>query len=81
MIKKIKAEIHYDVLNNHPDLKYIKYPDIRQRYIDIYAIDDNCFYGEDDMYDYIKEDLMLVAGGGYNTDTIANVKFYFEEVA
>lgn len=35
----------------------------------------------DDMIARMKHDLMLVAGGGYNTDHIHNVKFTYERIA
>lgn len=73
---KIKGVIYYKVKKNHPDIKYIP-EDKRDKiheFSDIYNIDTDCFYGRDDIEDYIKHDLKLVAGGGYDTDTIKNVK-------
>lgn len=72
----IKGIIKYKVKNNHPDLKYIPEEE-RDKvlvYSDIYNIDTDCFYGRDHIESYIKNDLKLVAGGGYYTDTIKNVK-------
>jgi hypothetical protein len=70
-MQRIKATIKYSTKNNHPDVKNAK--DLV--FTDIYTIDQRCFYGPDDISDYIKEDLSLVAGGGYNTNTIDNINF------
>lgn len=73
---KIKGVITYKMKKNHPDLKYIP-EDERGKtleFCDIYYIDTDCFYGRDHIESYIKNDLMLVAGGGYDTDTIKNEK-------
>ena len=73
---KVKGVIYYKVKKNHPDLKYIP-EDKRDKtleFCDIYNIDTDCFYGRDDIESYIKHDLKLVAGGGYDTNTIKNVK-------
>lgn len=73
---KIKGVIKYKVKKNHPDLKCIP-EDERDKtleFCDIYTIDTNCFNGRDDIENYIKHDLKLVAGGGYNTDTIKDAK-------
>jgi len=77
---KIDAEIRYDMKSNHPDLKYVT-RDFGHKYRDVYTIYPDAFYSEDEMYAYIKHDLMLVAGGGYSTNTITNVRFFISEVA
>lgn len=73
---KIKGVIYYKVKKNHPDINYIPEDerDKTQEFCDIYTINTDCFYGRDDIEDYIKHDLKLVAGGGYDTDTIKNTK-------
>ena len=71
---KFKAAIEYDTNDIHPDEKNRK--DLV--YSDIYTIDTDYFYGDEDIEDYIKNDLALVAGGGYATNTIENVKFIIE---
>ena len=73
---KIKGVIYYKVKKNHPDLKYIpeEERDKMHEFCDIYNIDTVCFYGRDHIESYIKRDLKLVAGGGYDTDTIKNTK-------
>lgn len=73
---KVKGVIRFKVKKNHPDLKCIPEEDRdkTQEFCDIYYIDTDCFYGRDHIESYIKHDLRLVAGGGYDTDTIKNEK-------
>ena len=47
---------------------------------DIYTFDEGYGFTENDCIDYIKRDLKLVAGGGYNWDHIHNVTFEIKEV-
>lgn len=47
----------------------------RLSYSDVYHMDSDCFWSKDDMIDYIRRDLALVAGGGYDTKHIHNVKY------
>ena len=68
MKTKIKATIYFDTTKEHPDTngkvnKGMKFTDI--------------YYVENDLidYEYIKNDLALIAGGGYTTKTITNVRF------
>jgi hypothetical protein len=75
-VVKIKGEIKYKVKRNHPDLEYIP-EDERDKELmfdDIYTIDTDNFWSNDAMRSYIEHDLRLVAGGGYATDTIKNVR-------
>jgi len=76
---KIKATINYDTKATHPDTHGVA--DKGLSYTDTYTIDPNYFYGREDIDDYIKNDLGLVAGGGYNTDHIENVNFTLEVLA
>lgn len=76
-IIKVKGVIKYKVKKNHPDLNYIP-EDERDKefeFCDIYKIDTDNFWGRDHIDAYIKHDLALVAGGGYDTDTIKNIKY------
>ena len=72
---KIHGKISYTVDEGHPDIQYIK--DWSENKVltfeDTYTFN-NC-YTFDDMEDYVKSDLSLVAGGGYNSEHIHNVKF------
>lgn len=77
MKKTIKATISYTVDSAHPDIKYIRNPEARQSFTDLYTIDTDYFYSLDEIYSYIRRDLAIVAGGGYNTDHIHNVTYSF----
>ena len=72
---KIHGKISYTVDEGHPDIQYIK--DWSENKVltfeDTYTFN-NC-YTFDDMEGYVKSDLSLVAGGGYNSEHIHNVKF------
>ena len=71
MIKKYNATIVFDTKNNHPDDKNIN----NLKYNDIYTVDTDYFNDNQHIINYIKNDMRLVAGGGYETNTIKNVKF------
>lgn len=75
----IKATIFFKVDNKHPDLKYIVHPENIQSFEDVYIIDKSRFWC-DDLYSYIKNDLRLVAGGGYDSDHIYDVRFEFKTI-
>ena len=71
----IRGKIEYTIDKDHPDIKFV--PDWTANkvftYEDKYVFNDA--YSEDDMWNYIKTDLALVAGGGYNADHIHNIKY------
>ena len=73
---KIKATIYYMVDTDHPDYKYINGPKSQQQFSDTYTFD-TLYWGNDfgSMEARMKQDLALVAGGGYNTDHINHVKY------
>ena len=75
----IKAKIIYKIKKTHPDIEYIKDWKPRKIYTlsDTYRIDPDAFWGRDAIFSFIKEDLRLVAGGGYNSDHIYDVSFDF----
>lgn len=77
---KIHGKIIYTVDAKHPDIKYM--PDWSESKIwtfeDTYTFD-NC-YTFDDVESYVKSGLSLVAGGGYNSEHIHNVKFEIARV-
>jgi len=75
---KYYGKINYTIDKEHPDIKYMKdwTEDKVLSFYDIYAFDDN--YTQEDCINYIKRDLKLVAGGGYNSDHIHNVTFEIE---
>lgn len=81
MIKEIKATIQFTVDKKHPDYKYMENPNGVQEFSDTYRFDLDILGGDvttDEMKSYIRRDLRLVAGGGYNSDHIHNVKFIFD---
>lgn len=69
-MKKYEASITFELKNNHP------YYDVENAgpftFSDTYF--DQWDRERDYMIEYISDDLKLVAGGGYRTDTIKNVK-------
>ena len=75
-IVKLKATIKYDCKANHPDAPGV----LGLEFTDTYSIDLDRFIGHDSIDSFIKRDLALVAGGGYETNTIKNVTFKIEEV-
>lgn len=79
MIYTFKATIKFDCKLNHPDAP----GDKGLSYSDTYRFDSQLFSGGDNivaMLSHIKRDMALVAGGGYDTDTISNVTFHIEAV-
>lgn len=82
MKKSIRATIYYTVDSEHPDIQYIKNPSGIQSFTDTYTFDTN-YVGNvtrSEMENYAKNDLRLVAGGGYNSKHIHNVSFEFKSV-
>lgn len=72
---KYYGKITYTIDKEHPDIQYAKgWTEDK-----IYAFDDNYTFNNDytkeEIVSYIKNDLMLVAGGGYNKNHIHNVNF------
>ena len=76
---KYKGTISYRITEDHPDRKYFK-GDISERltFSDTYTIKEDM--SRESIVYHIKNDLALVAGGGYNTDHIRDVQFTIEEV-
>lgn len=79
--REYKAVIKWHVKDTHPDYKECKL-DTEEEYSfdDTYIIDMGYFYGEDDVISYIKRDLALVAGGGYDTEHITGVEYNINRV-
>lgn len=77
---KIRGTIFYTIDKEHKDYQYYKNPDAVQKFSDVYTMDTNYFPDQYSREYYIKNDLALVAGGGYTTDHIHNVSFEFERV-
>ena len=84
-MRKYRAKIKYTMDENHPDKDFVFGgwdKDRIMEYRDVYTYDDT--YDdepEENLMEYIKRDLKLIAGGGYNTDHIHNVKIEIERLA
>ena len=78
---KYHGKITYTIDNKHPDIKYVKdwHKDKVLTFEDTYTFSDD--YTEDYIYAYIKRDLRLVAGGGYNTEHIHNATFDITKIS
>lgn len=78
---KYHGKISFIIDKEHPDIKYV--PDWEENKVltveDIYIFSNRYGYSKDYIVDYIKHDLSLVAGGGYNTDHIHNIVFEIEK--
>ena len=81
---KYNAKIYYTMNENHSDLDYVKdwTEDKEFVFSDTYTFNDEIYGDEDDemILNYIKRDLRLVAGGGYNSEHIHNVRFDIKRI-
>lgn len=82
-MRKFKAIMIYTIDKKHSDFKYLKdkenwTEDREYTFEDTYTFTED--YNVDDVKEYIKKDMMLVCGGGYNTDHIHNVKLEIKRV-
>ena len=68
------ASISYTIDANHPEYT-AACKGKRFLYSDVYHMDSDYFWSKEDMVNYIRRDLALVAGGGYDTKHIHNVKY------
>lgn len=76
-IEKYKATINFDTKDNHPDEPNAT----GLSFSDTYTFDTNYFdTSGDGVEEFVGGDLMLVAGGGYDTDTITNTKITIERI-
>ena len=79
---KYYAKIEYTIDNGHPDIECIN--DWTENkvftYEDTYTFNDDYYDDHTENIAYIKRDLSLVAGGGYNTKHIHNVVFDIKKV-
>lgn len=71
MTVTINAQITFDAASTHPDAPGAK----EIVFSDTYHFDTNYFEDRYAMIEYVKEDLMLVAGGGYETKHVLNPRF------
>lgn len=76
---KYHGKISFTMDKGHPDIQYVK--DWEEDKVltieDVYIFNNSC--SKEDVIAYIKHDLGLVAGGGYNTDHIHNIVFEIEK--
>lgn len=73
------GKIKFTMDKEHPDVKCVEdwTEDRVLTFEDYYEF--SMDYTKDEIESYIKHDLMLVAGGGYNTDHIHNVTFEIKQ--
>lgn len=79
---KIKATINYKMKPTHPDISYViggYTPGQVLTFTDVYTFDRDRYpdLTREDAQGYAKRDLLLIAGGGYNSDHIYDVSFCF----
>jgi len=78
----LKGKILFRITKDHPDWKYLKEEEKigevskQLEFEDTYAFREKV--PKSNMKAYIKNDLLLVAGGGYDTKHVYDVKFVFE---
>lgn len=79
---KYYGKITYEIDENHPDVGGW-YKGKVLEYEDTYEFDERLYSPKDhDIFvNFIKKDLKLIAGGGYNTDHIHNVKIEIRRMA
>lgn len=81
---KYNAKIYYTIDKNHPDIEYVKdwTEDKEFDFSDTYTFNDEIYENEDEemILNYIKKDLRLIAGGGYNSEHIHNVRFEIKRI-
>lgn len=73
--KSIKAKIIFTVDMQHPDIEYIKDPTKTFEYEDTYFDTSFQFDDLEQFESYVKSDLAIIAGGGYNSEHIHNVAY------
>lgn len=79
--REFKGLITFNIKETHPDIKHVKDPKEELRYTDTYTFDTGSIYTTTAAkIAYIKRDLALVAGGGYNDEHIYNVKYEITEL-
>ena len=74
----IKAKLTYTIKPTHPDFYCLGEswsPEKRFTDEETWHINPDCFCGDDDIEDHIMEDMLLVAGGGYDWNGIGNIEF------
>ena len=74
-MKKYNGKITFTIDQNHPDIKHVKdwMENKEFTFEDVYTFSEGI--PMENIKEYIKRDLTLVAGGGYDSKHIHNVKF------
>lgn len=77
---KYHGKIQFKIGLDHPDFMYVgEWEEDKVFYFeDTYSFEDDCT--EESIHNYMKRDMALVAGGGYNTDNIDIVGFEIKRV-
>lgn len=75
---KYKASITYKITEGHPDREHVKDMEESITFSDIYTFRSPCSF--ESVIGYMKNDLALIAGGGYNAEHIKDIEFSFTEV-
>lgn len=78
-----KGKIAYKMKPTHPDYNHVVggyNPGDVLTHEDVYYIHPEYFNGEEGIIRHIKDDLMIVAGGGYNSRHIYDVEFTIERM-
>lgn len=81
-MSKYLAKIKFKMKKTHPDIGCIQgewTPDRIFEFDDVYEFQEG-WYEPDYEKQYMKHDLALVAGGGYNADHIADVKYEIKKI-
>jgi hypothetical protein len=77
-VMKYEGTIVYMMKESHPDRKHVKDISKAFTYSDTFTFDRE--FPVEVIEDYIKRELALVAGGGYDTDHIYNVSVTIKKI-
>ncbi len=75
---KYEGTIVYMIAPGHPDQKYVKDIGATFTYSDTFTFDRE--FPREMVEDYIRRELALVAGGGYDTEHIYNVNVTIKKI-
>ena len=75
---KYEGTIVYMIAPGHPDRKYVKDIGKTFSYTDTFTFDKE--FPREMVEDYIRRELALVAGGGYDTEHIYNVNVTIKKI-
>jgi len=75
---KYEGTIAYMITENHPDRKYVKDIGKTFTYSDTFTF--NQEFPREVIGDYIRRELALVAGGGYDTEHVYNVSVTIKKI-